>query len=325
MRWVSVPEELAVPHLLDVREMSPPTRNLFDRSAAQVVGGDAEAALDLAARCYGVGKQQHDHYSSALALVLQAEVYRRLQRWEACLDVIRAALHWIELRVGSVARYNEAIAVYLEGLAHYTLRAEAKLSATFAYAEHNLAEGERHWAFEQNAARVADCRNVVRWMRQLLDVEAGLRSDDLALVVPVYEIVGRAVVRTGAFAIQPFEVMMPDEVVAQYLPPRYLPVQLDTLPFLCPRPDRQYAAIRLSEEWAMLQRARKGDLLIVEMLRARRSARDSSPRGAQPFVRRGDGRIEFRTALLEGTTDAGPVAQGLIGIPRVLIREGDDV
>lgn len=325
MRWVSVPEELAVPHLLDVRELSSSYRDLFAQCTTQVVHGNTDVALDLAERCYEMGKQRRDYYSSALALVLQADVYRRLQRWEECLDVIRNALHWIELQVGSVARYNEAVAVYLEGLAHYTLRAEAKLSATFSYAQHSLGEGERHWAFEQNVSRVADCRNVLRWMRQLLDVGTTLRSDDPALIVPVYEAVNRAVIRTEVFVIQPFEVMMPGEVMAHYLPPHYLPVQLDTLPFLCPRPNRHYVAIRLPEAGTVLRRARKGDLLIVEVIRSRVSSSESHLSAAQPFIRRSDGRIEFRSALGEDAPGTGLVARGSIGIPRVLIREGEEI
>lgn len=61
-----------------------------------------------------------------------------------------------------VARYDEGVAVYLEGVVHYVLRAEEKVAVTFAYAQGGLADSEHHWGFEHNDGRAVDCQDIIR-------------------------------------------------------------------------------------------------------------------------------------------------------------------
>ena len=324
MRWISLPEELAPPHLLDVRDTSPPLRDLFTQLGNHLTTGGLEPALTLSGRAFGIAKSRFDRYGQALALLYRAEACRRLERWEDGLDAIRSALHWLELQVAPVARYNEAIAVYLEGAIHFTLQSRERTSATFSYAQHVLAETERHWGFEQNTGRVADCRNLTQWISGLLDIEGTLPPHGMVAILPVYELVNRTPIRTDMVAIEAIEVMMPGEVLAQYLPSDVQPLQLGGLLFPCLRLPGQYVAIRISDSAAASGKGRQGDLLIVEVAGSVSSAGEIVLTSDRPFVRRADGRVEF----LPFSQDAmGPVQlseRGMAGIARVLKREGSD-
>jgi hypothetical protein len=236
------------------------------------------------------------------------------------LDAIRHALGYLELQVSPIARYNEALAVYTEGLLHWVLGADEKVTETFAYAHEGLVESERYWGFEQDAARVAACRDVIRWMASLLDILGTLDSSDVAAILPVYEFVNGRWIRTGIKSVNPYQVTIPADVVARYLPSDYVPIQLDTLPFFPMDPGSIYVAVRIPADAQMLRQGRRGDLLVVETVVPRSLNEELALTSETPFVRRSDGRIEFRPVVRDGMEPA----ERLVGIPRVLIREGDE-
>ncbi|MBN1248612.1 MAG: hypothetical protein JXC32_13215 [Anaerolineae bacterium] len=326
MRWVSVPEELAPPYLLELAYSPPSLQDQFSQVLSAVAQGDLAVAADATLRAFRLAKAQRHRQGSALALVLRADVLRRLMRWEDSLDAIRNALHGLELDVSPVAHYNEAIAVYLEGVVHYTLRADEKALATFAYAQSALRESERHWAFEHNTARTSDCRNVIRWLTQLSAFQDPEETTDpVVMVMPVYEMANRTLIRTGAVALPPIELVIPREVVARYCPPGTLPLQLEALTFPSLRPDIQYAAIRIADTASIAGEVPfadvgKGDLLILEVTGSGPGSRDLVLTADQPFVRGSDGRVAFHPAPQGFSTGASGEVPALVGIPRVLIR-----
>jgi len=325
MLWVSVPWELSPVRLLEFQDVTPLLRDQFSRGVGLLGRGDLARALATVDQLSEVAATQHDRYAGALSLVLRAEVLRRMARWEESLDAIRRALHWLELRVSPLARYNEGVAVYLEGVVHYVLRAEGKVIATFAYAQEALADSGRHWGFEHKDARVADCQDVIRWMRRLLELQAEVGFGDVAMVMPVYEFANRTVVRTDAVVVHPLQVMIPDSVIAEYAFPEIRPVQLDVVSLLYPHPQTEYAAIRITREEPGMGLGRDGDLLIVEIAGINAASGELILTSDKPFVRREDGRVEFRSSSRRNGLVAGHAGSGLIGIPRILIREGGAV
>lgn len=332
MRWVSLPAELATPHLLALPVGVHPIREPLERLLSDVAQADLARALDAAAHAFGAARERSDRYAGALALIARADVLRRLMRWEDGLDAIRLALRWLETDVAPVARYNEAIAVYVEAVIHYTLRADEKAAATFAYARNALEESERHWAFEHDTARVFDCRNVIRWMTQLATLPVADLDESVVQVMPVYELANGTLVRTDAIALPPFQSMIPSEVVARYCPPGIRPLGLETVVFPSLRPDIQYAAIRIGdpgffslpgsiEGTPPFGEVKMGDVLIVEVTGSVSGSGELVLTSDHPFVRGSDGRVTFGPAPQSRDAGADGTAPGVMGIPRVLIRD----
>jgi hypothetical protein len=324
MRWISLPYELGLPHLLHIHDMPPALREGIREAAAQLAAGAFSAALEDVRETYVLAKSQQDHYGQSLALLFRAEIYRRMLCWVDCLESIRGALYWLELSASPVGRYNEAMAVYLEGMVHWMLCAEDKLVQTFAYAQQVLVESERYWGYERHEGRVSDCRDVVRWMAHLLEIRKSLAHGEGAVIVPVYEFINNTRIRTGAFAIPPFSTTLPADSVAQCLPANYAPVDLDACFTPSLSPNAQYAAVRIVTEGQWLQEGRVGDLLIVEVMGASSYPGELLLVSERLFLRRTDGRIEFQPALAPVSTWGHPSERGLVGIPRILIRGGEE-
>ncbi len=343
MPWISLPKELALPYLLDFRGIAAPLRERFEGLLAQFDQDDPEGALASVDICYGSAKRGFDRYGQALALVLEAEAHRRLACWEESLDAIRHALRWLELQVTPWSRYNEALTVYLEGVIHITLQSWGRAEQTFAYAQHLLAESERSWSVEGHAGRAADCRNLVRWMTQLLDLRATSRPHPTTAILPVYEFVDRVLIRTDVLAVTARSLAIPAEALAPYLPsssasrPRadasaeegrlVLPLHSAMLPFPYLDPSGAYVAVRAPVDGSLWDQDRKGDVLIIEVTGAvdasQRTLEDAALTADVPFERRSDGKIVVGVGLQDARRSLWPVGCAFVGIPRVLIREGE--
>lgn len=321
MRWICLPEELALPHLLELQDVPTPQRHLLAQLKVRLKEGAFESALTLAEQAYALAYRTPHRVSEALALLFRADIYRRMHHWEDALDAIHYALRWLEHQVSPVARYNEAVSVYVEGLVHATLQADQKVLETFAYAHQGLVASEQHWVFEQNMDRAADSRSVRRWMSQILDKQTTTLSSEISLLLPVYELVDDRSVCTDVVVLQPFQVTIPSDVMARYLPANYVPVQMDALPFLQLDPQVSYFAVRIPEDGYILRTACRGDLLIVEATTPELSEGGLTLTSDKPFVRQDDDRVAFRPAVRNGEQSA----KGLAGIPRLLIKGGEDV
>lgn len=301
MRWISLPDELTLSHLLDLRDVPHSLRGTLAELPRQLEAGRPDHALVAAGRAFGLAKGQRDRYVQALALLYQAEAYRCLERWEDGLDAIRTALHWLELQVAATARYNEAIAVYVEGVIHFTLGARERTVETFSYAQHVLRDSERHWGYENDGPRVADCRNVTGWIMNLLAVQETLSLDGAATVIPVYALMDGRLIRTGALAVEGVGVTIPGETLMRYLPPDFQPVQSGECVFPFLYPPSRYVAIRVSASATTCESGLEEELVIVEV---RAPAPDAGG--------------------LDATGDGDRVAQQSLvrdlGTPRLLVR-----
>lgn len=325
MRWISLPYELALPHLLHIHDLSVTLRGFLGESAFQIEAGAFDAAFEEIRQAYTLAKSRLDRYGQSLALLFRAETFRRMLCWEDCLDSIRGALYWLELSASPVGRYNEAVAAYLEGVVHWTLCAEDKMVQTFAYAQETLVESEQYWEYERHEGRAADCRDLTRWIDHLLKIRRTLVYGEATVVIPVYEFVNTTRIRTGAFAIPPFDVRIPVDAARHCLPANCLPVDLEA--YLSPSlsPYARYAAVRFISEGQWLPEGKVGDLLVVEVTGASSHPSELLLVSGRSFSRRVDGRIEFEPALAPVPSRAHPSERGIVGIPRILIREGGAV
>lgn len=323
MRRISVPYELALPYLLEMRDVPVPVRDLFAQSISQIDLGLLDEALKTTEQAHAVTTRRRDRYGEVLALLLRADVLRRRQCWEDSLEAIRQALYWLELRVSPEAHYNEAVAVYLEGLVHWTLGADTRVLETFAYAQEAFVESERYWTYEQHEARAADCRDVVRWMSQILQLQDSLPPDEPSMILPVYEVVHTTRVRTDVYAVRPFPVEMPTDVLSSFLPPDISPVGPDGPPLAWLDLCADYVAVRIVQDGSVFSSARRGDLLIVEVTGVQPATGEIALRSERSFVRRTDGRVEFRSVRCQVPDASVFSTRGLSGVPRWLIREGN--
>jgi hypothetical protein len=161
-------------------------------------------------------------------------------------------------------------------------------------------------------------------MTQLLPFADGDLLEEPTWILPVYELVSGAAVRADVLAVQPYQAIIPSEIIGTYLPSRFVPVQIDAVPFLSLNPSRRYVAVRIPEDGYALGQARRGDVLIVELTGSLASDAGLTLTDDRPFTRSPDGRVAYRSAasVLPGTGVLGP---GVVGIPRVLVREATEL
>ncbi len=317
MRWVYVPENLTPFYLLELQELS---TLLWDRLQGEMrqlmATGRPEQALTSAEHFLTAVQAKQDRHAAALVLLYKAEALRRLQRWEEALDCTQQAVEWLHMQVTPVAHYNYAVALYFAGLLHFVLGADVKTLHTFTLAQEILGESERYWGFENNSERVAACRDMSRWMANLLELPPHMPPDEVVQIVPVYELVNQTPLRTGAMVVTPFQVTLPYEELGKYLPTGYIPLAIETLPFLQLHPYARYLAYKITSDGYLLKQTRAGDVLLIEVLSSASPAHEMELTHEAPFVRQIDGRILF------GPYDR--THKGFVGIPRVLIREKED-
>ncbi len=318
MHYVFVPEALTPPYLLDLREVPVFLRDmLLTQVRQQLESGDYEAALANVGRVAGAARSEQDQYALALALLYQSDILRKLLRWEDALDLAQRAVQGTRLGVTQVARYNQAVATYVEGLLHYILRGDDKAIQSFMLAQRLFVESERYWGFEHHAAHVEDCRNVVRWMTDLLAFQGQIPPGDWGGIVPVYELVNHVLIRVGVKVILPYQVIIPPETLRDYLPSEYIPLEIEQLPFIQLRPGAHYLALKILTDGHWIKESQVGDLLLIEMVSPVLPTAEVILSTEKPFVRRTDGRVVFRPYKR-------PLLEGFVGIPRVLIREREE-
>ena len=313
MRFVCLPEALTLSTLLALEDIPADFRDPLETDVRRAVAeGRLEEALAIAERIFSTAWQAHQREAAALARALQADVLWRLQRPEEALEQIGWALNSIELSVTQVARYNEAMIVYFEGVIHYVLRFEEKVRQTFAQTHTLLAENERFWGFQHRSDRVQACQAVARWMSSLTSLLSQLPVDEFTVIAPLYELINQVVVLTGAYPIYPFHLTLPGEVLRRHLPPTLIPLDIGPLSFLQLHPGMHYLALKIPSDGYLLPESRVGDILLLQVTSQASPAEGVSLSEEQPFTRRSDGRVVFRPRRQP---------EGFVGIPQALIRE----
>lgn len=316
MRIVFVPVELTPRYLTAQREIPTFLVEQVQRAILHNIdSGHYDEALTTAERIAPIVQSAHDAHAQALVLLYKAEALRRSQRYAEALEHTQQALILLRTEVTQVAAYNRAVALYFEGLLHFILRTDEHVLRAFIAAREALVESERFWGFENNRVRVGDCQNLRRWMSWLLELLLNTPPGDWVMIVPVYEWIHQALTLAGALPVMPFQVQLPSEVLGAYLPPNYIPLNIDAVPFIQLRPDTHYLALKIARDGDLLSQSRGGDLLLIE------SASPGPPRDIVltdniPFVRHADGQISFGPY--------GERGQEFTGIARILIRKEED-
>jgi len=317
MRFIFVPEKLMPIHLLDYLGDAPGLDEIFQRVNRRFQQGRQEEALNLIDSTISSNLATKSRYVAALLLLYKAHLHYQRQHWEDALDCTQRALKWLHLEVTQVARYNRAIAHYWEGLIHYLLHCNTKAIQAFDNAAKLLEESERFWGFEDRLTRVEDCQNLLRWMRNLLDLHHRLPPNELVFIVSLYELDNLTPVRIGAVSLSPFQVMMPGDVIGKYLGAGYIPLDIDYVSFLYLRPEAYYIAVKILEDGVLVPPSRADDILLIEVVPPATSSPAELLLGANTtFVRRTDGRIYFHRQQT--------IVEDIVGIPRMLIREVDE-
>lgn len=314
MRFVFVPKELTPMHLLEFWDAYPELGDVFQEQVSQKFDqGLYEEALNLVEPLLSYALAARDHRKSALLFLYKADLLHRLQSWGDALSQTQKALRKLRMQVSQIAGYNRAIACYWEGLIHYIMRADDKALEAFAAARKLLQDSELYWGFQNNAARVGDCQNLDRWIKNLLDLRPKQPRDELALVLPLYELVNLTLIRTNTISLNPFQVMIPAEVLALYLPPGYLPIEVESFPFLYLKPNTCYIAFKVPENGYLLSESHAKDVLLLEVVSPGSPATALALSLERPFVRQRSGHIYFRPRQQD--------TNGMLAIPRFLIRE----
>lgn len=313
MRIVFVPVGLTPCHLLALREMPVfLSDQLHGMISQSIAGGRYQDALAETERISHIARRARDPHAQALVCLYQAETLYRMFRWEEALEHTRQAVVWLRAAGTQVGVYNKAVALYLEGLLHFVLRADAYAVQAFTAAQEVLMESERFWGFEKNVARVIHCQTLTRWMSRLLELAPGASSGEWVMIVPLYEPIHCTLTLVDALSIPPFLAQLPRETLNECLPVNYVPLEIEAIRFFQLWPDTSYLALKISRDGELVHQSRTGDVLLIE-------ATSSVPPEEvtlthdMPFVRRADGQIVF-----------GPYEQQaeiFAGIPRILIKK----
>lgn len=260
---------------------------------------------------------ERERYAAALVRLYQADLLNRQERWEEALDAVHEARGWLKLQVSQRARYNEAIAVYFEGLVHYILHADQRATQTFIHAQGLLQESERFWKFQGEDAHIEDCRNAIRWITQLL----ALRSQSApgggeVMIVPVYEVENQVLwVRISALAIPLSTLSMPLKLRhSKKANAAFFPLNINTVTLLAPSTKQFYSALKVRVDGEFVSESKAGDHLLVEAVVNTMPTADTLLNTEYVFLRSADGIITFPSTCRGYPQFAWT--------PRALLKEG---
>ncbi len=305
MRYLFTPEELTVPALLTLDTLVEEARRyLQDIFIARLDRGQVTAALDELSALEEVAWNQRARYTFAFYALYRAESLRRLCRWEEALAELKRALPWLQSRVDTDARYDEAIALYLEGVLHYRLHAEQAAREALLRAQALLHRSEEDWRYRLEDLKLATARRLSRWIDGLLSLQAETPPMTRHLIIPLY-------LPPASFpTIEP--VVIPAEGGTLTVADRAYRCRLlvEEERCLCPFCDAFYFALRLGEgEAPHLPDGRPGDLVVMAWM-APYPLRADVAFALRGFRRYPDGRIVWED-------ESHPVLK-LGGLPRML-------
>ncbi len=305
MRYLFTPEELTVPSLLTLDTLVEEARRYLQGTLrARLEQGQTEVALEELAALQEVSWERRARYTFAFYTLYRAELLRRLCRWEEALAELKRARPWLQGRVDTDARYDEAIALYLEGMLHYRLHAEQAAREALLHTQALLQRSEEDWHYRLEDRKLAIARRLSRWIEGLLSLQAATPPRARILIVPLY-------LSPAAFpVIEP--VAVPAEGGDLKLVDRtyHCRLLMEGERTLCPFCDSFYFALRVGEEEApYLPDGRPGDLVVMAW-EAPRPLRADVAFALRSFRRYPDGRIVWED-------ESQPVLK-LGGLPRML-------
>jgi tetratricopeptide (TPR) repeat protein len=290
MRQLTIPEELALPHLLEIEQLSVMLRDCFYDGYRNLYKGRYEKAIENADQVTVTA--DGDRYAISLGQLLRAEALRRAGRLLESIEAVNESRRWLMMQVDFIARYNDAMAAYLKGCLHYILHNDGGVRQAFNYAHEALVDIINAWRIERNYSRQDDCRDVQDWMSQLLQLQKNL-GPEMTFVLPVYRLLDQRMVHTGLKEIRSFQASIPTEAIAKYLPDGYDPIRNQTVSFISLESHANYVAIKSTVAGDVMDRAKKGNLYVFEVAGLVAEGMEVKPTVQRPFVRE-KGQIAFR-------------------------------
>lgn len=259
MRYLFTPKELTVPALLTLDTLAEEARRYLEGPLAERIDrAQFDAALEELEALQKVAWEQRARYTFAIHTLYRAEILRRQCRWEEALKELERALPWLDTRVDTDARYDEAVALYLEGMLHYRLHADQAARETFIRAQALLRHSEEDWLYRLEEEKLVVGRRLYRWIEGLLHLQPLTPPLTRRLIVPLYTAAHRT------YEIEP--VIIPAEGGEIALDDRTCRCRLleARASSLAPFCDRFYFALRLQEaEAPHLPDGRPGDLVVM--------------------------------------------------------------
>lgn len=277
-----------------------------------------DEALAIAENALTVVRNQRDRNSEALINLYSADLFWRSERWLEALEMASAAASWFKLQSSPIARYNEAIAVYFNGLLHFCLHADTRAMPLFMEAQSQLEESRQYWSVHTGREYFEACDITSQWIGALVPLRTKTPPGSHTLIIPVYPYHNRtASVIIEAVAITLDALQTPVGLLDfNYLAmPDWIPLEVGKLSLLDVRPGTVYFGVRLDEDETWLPDGKAGDIVVVEALLPLALANDQALGGSvQTFTRQTDGTFMLREPQQRG--------QGFVGIPRLLLRRG---
>lgn len=319
MRRISVPPSLLPLQLAEFEELSPALRKQLIIAAPVNPRALAfDEALTAAENALTVVRHQRDRYSEALLALYSADLLWRCERWLEALEMAAAAAGWFKLQSSPIARYNEAVAVYFNGLLHFALHADARAMPLFIEAQSQLEKSRQYWAAHTGRAYFEVCEQVNQWISALSSLRTQTPPGSQALIIPVYPShphTPEAPLEALAIPLEALRIR--PNILPLSLRPldNWTPLEIESLPVLDVSPGRYYFGVRLDEAGTFTDDSLAGDVVLVEAL-SPLALTEEPPLtgGTQPFIRQRDGKVMLRDPQHSG--------EGLVGIPRLLLRQG---
>ena len=315
MRHVFIPYELTPLYLVNSTEVSSIFKRLLPmgKYPPLELSTALEDALSISRQALSVAQHQHKKESAALIYLCQADLLWRLERWEESLDATRMAVRKFEIEISCTASYNQAIAVYFEGILHYILHADEKAILTFIRAQEILQENESDWAYDGEDEYAENCQDVVCWITQLLQLRTQSLPGADVMIVPVYEYGDQETRATISALVVPLATMhLPPQLLGTHAAIGWIPLEIDTVPLLRISPGCYYFALKAKKDKYIVPESKAGDTVLMELLLPIALTAEELRNTEQPFVRRPDGKIVFK-----------PLRQNsgeFVGVPRALLR-----
>ncbi len=317
MRRICTPPSLLPVQLAEFQDLPATLRQLLAVDAPfnpRTLAFDE--ALSTAENALKVVRNQRERHSEALINLYCADLLWRSERWLEALDLTSAAAGWFKLQSSPIARYNEAIAVYFNGLLHFCLHADARAIPLFMEAQSQLEESRRYWSVHTGREYFDACGQVSQWIAALIPLRTKTPPGSHTLILPVYPYRNRmSDMPIEALAVSLDTLRVPTRVLDfDYLAvPEWVPLEVERLPLLDVSPGTYFFGVRVDEDEALTPHSRAGDVVLVEALSPLAITHDPAlSNDVQAFTRRPDGALVLRDSQHNG--------QGFVGIPRLLLR-----
>ncbi len=206
MSRIFIPEELTLLHLVAFPDaVTLPFRTLHEALHIEMLRGDSREAKKAAENLERIASSAGETYIAALAHLYLADVTRH--QHTTALRTLTRAVTSLHNESRAIARYNEALGYYLQGIIHCARDKDAEVSQSFGRATQLLEQARHRESFFGAHPRSPDIEKLIRWMTELLMLGINTRNLNIA---PLYEPAENGTLQfCGATAIDTGEIELP--------------------------------------------------------------------------------------------------------------------